>query len=59
MLGINSQIKSASGGGEGVGFAVPVDTVRRSLRELRRDGSVSYGYLGVTSRPSTRSWPRG
>ena len=51
VLGINSQIKSASGGGEGVGFAVPVDTVRRSLRELRREGSVSYGYLGVTSQP--------
>jgi S1-C subfamily serine protease len=51
VLGINSQIKSTSGGGEGVGFAIPVDTVRRSLRELRRDGSVSYGYLGVTSQP--------
>ncbi len=49
VLGINSQIKSASGGGEGVGFAVPVDTVRRSLRELRDDGKVDYGYLGVTS----------
>ena len=49
VLGINSQIKSASGGGEGVGFAVPVDTVRRSLRELREDGEVSYGYLGVSS----------
>ena len=51
VLGINSQIKSASGGGEGVGFAVPVDTVRRSLRELREDGKVDYGYLGVTSQP--------
>jgi S1-C subfamily serine protease len=49
VLGINSQIKSTGGGGEGVGFAVPVDTVRRSLRELREDGSVDYGYLGVTS----------
>ena len=49
VLGINSQIKSAGGGGEGVGFAVPVDTVRRSLRELREDGTVDYGYLGVTS----------
>jgi S1-C subfamily serine protease len=49
VLGINSQIKSASGGGEGVGFAVPVDTVRRSLQELREDGEVSYGYLGVSS----------
>ena len=51
VLGINSQIKSTSGGGEGVGFAVPVDTVRRSLRELRKDGKVDYGYLGVTSQP--------
>jgi S1-C subfamily serine protease len=51
VLGINSQIKSTSGGGEGVGFAVPVDTVRRSLRELRRHGKVHYGYLGVTSQP--------
>ncbi len=49
MIGINSQIKSRSGGGEGVGFAVPVDIVRRSLTELRKDGKVDYGYLGVTS----------
>ena len=49
VLGINSQIKSTSGGGEGVGFAIPVDTVRRSLRELREDGKVEPGYLGVTS----------
>jgi S1-C subfamily serine protease len=47
VLGINAQIKSESGGGEGVGFAIPVDAVRRSLRELRREGRVDYGYLGV------------
>ena len=35
VLGINAQIKSQSGGGEGVGFAIPVDAVSRSLRELR------------------------
>ncbi len=51
VLGINSQIKSSSGGGEGVGFAVPSDTVRRSLRALRAKGRVDYGYLGVTSQP--------
>jgi S1-C subfamily serine protease len=49
VLGINAQIKSQSGGGEGVGFAIPVDAVRRSLRELRADGRVGYGYLGVTT----------
>jgi S1-C subfamily serine protease len=49
VIGINAQIRSRSGGGEGVGFAVPVDAVRRSLRELRRRGRVDYGYLGVSS----------
>jgi len=49
VIGINSQIKSTSGGGEGVGFAVPVDTVSRSLDQLRDKGTVDYGYLGVTS----------
>jgi S1-C subfamily serine protease len=49
VIGVNAQIKSESGGGEGVGFAIPVDFVRRSLRELRRDGEVDYGYLGVST----------
>ena len=51
VIGINAQIKSQSGGGEGVGFAVPVNTVRRSLRELREKGRVDYGYLGVSTFP--------
>jgi S1-C subfamily serine protease len=49
VLGINAQIKTRSGGGEGVGFAIPVDTVRRSLRELRAEGRVDYAFLGVTT----------
>ncbi len=49
VIGINAQIRSRSGGAEGVGFAVPVDAVRRSLRELRQHGRVDYGYLGVGS----------
>jgi S1-C subfamily serine protease len=40
VLGINSQIRSASGSGSGVGFAVSVDVVRRSLAQLRRSGHV-------------------
>jgi S1-C subfamily serine protease len=49
VIGINSQIQSTGGGGEGVGFAVPADAVRRSLRELRATGHVDYAYLGVTT----------
>jgi S1-C subfamily serine protease len=49
VIGINQQIKTRSGGGEGVGFAVPVDLVKRSLDQLRRGGEVRYAYLGVAS----------
>jgi S1-C subfamily serine protease len=51
VLGINSQIQSTSGGGEGVGFAVPVDLVKRSLAQLRTTGSATYAYLGVSTAP--------
>jgi S1-C subfamily serine protease len=49
VIGVNQQIKSRSGGGEGVGFAVPADVVKRSLAGLREDGEVRYAYLGVQS----------
>jgi 2-alkenal reductase len=49
VVGINSQIQSTGGGGEGVGFAVPVETVKRSLAQLRAHGHVDYAYLGISS----------
>jgi S1-C subfamily serine protease len=49
VIGVNQQIKSRSGGGEGVGFAVPADVVKRSLDGLRENGAVKYAYLGVQS----------
>jgi S1-C subfamily serine protease len=51
VLGINAQIQTSTGDGSGVGFAVSVDTVKRSLSQLRRDGKVHYSYLGVTTSP--------
>ena len=51
VIGINQQIKTSSGGGEGVGFAVPVDVARRSLEQLRTKGEVSYAFLGVETVP--------
>jgi S1-C subfamily serine protease len=49
VLGINSQIRTAGGGSEGVGFAIPVDSVKRSLSQLRADGKAEYAYLGVST----------
>jgi S1-C subfamily serine protease len=51
VIGINQQIKTNSGGGEGVGFAVPVDVAKRALEQLREDGEVEYAYLGVETVP--------
>jgi S1-C subfamily serine protease len=47
VIGINQQIKTSSGGGEGVGFAVPVDVAKRALEQLGEDGEVEYAYIGV------------
>jgi len=56
VIGINSQIQSTGGGGEGVGFAVSVETVKRSLAQLERPPHrVSYAYLGVTTQDL---WPQ-
>jgi S1-C subfamily serine protease len=49
VIGINQQIKSTSGGGEGVGFAVPIDAIKRSIGMLRETGEARYAYLGVSS----------
>ena len=51
VVGINQQIDTTSGTGQGVGFAVPVDLVERSVGQLREDGEVDYAYVGVGTRP--------
>ncbi|MBJ7347938.1 MAG: PDZ domain-containing protein, partial [Thermoleophilaceae bacterium] len=47
VIGINDQIMSIGGGGEGLGFAVPAETIARSVREISKYGKVRYAYLGV------------
>jgi S1-C subfamily serine protease len=49
VIGIDQQINTSSGGNEGVGFAVPIDVVQRSLDQLRDNGEVTYAYIGVTT----------
>jgi len=49
-VGINTAI---SAGGQNLGFAVPVDTVRRVLPQLRESGKVVRGYLGAQVRNIT------
>jgi S1-C subfamily serine protease len=49
VIGINEQIASSSGSNSGVGFAIPVTSVRYSLDQLKSDGKVDYAFLGVSS----------
>ena len=55
VIGVNSQIASSSGGNTGVGFAVPVDSVREVVPKLLADGKIDRAYLGLASgeRPAT------
>ena len=48
VIGINTQIQSSPESGfEGIGFAVPVNSVKRSLARLLVSGRVAYAYLGL------------
>jgi S1-C subfamily serine protease len=49
VIGINEQLRSNSGGNEGVAFAVPITLAADALDQLRDDGSVRYAYIGVTT----------
>ena len=53
VIGINAQIRSNSGGAEGVGFAVPINAAKRSMEQLVATGSVSYAFVGVTTEDLT------
>ena len=47
VIGINAQIRSASGTAEGVGFAVPINSAKRSMEQLIESGEVRYAYVGI------------
>ena len=47
VVGVNSQIESDSGGSDGVGFAVPSNTVKSIVSQLVSGGTVQHAYLGV------------
>jgi S1-C subfamily serine protease len=49
VIGINQQIETSSGANDGVGFAVPVSAIKRSVAQLKEDGVVEYAYIGVSS----------
>jgi S1-C subfamily serine protease len=49
VVGINQQIETNSGANDGVGFAVPISAIMRSVEQLRENGHAEYAYLGVST----------
>ena len=49
VMGINQQIETNSGANDGVGFAVPMSAIKRSVAQLIEDGTAEYAYIGVST----------
>lgn len=54
VIGINSQIYSRSGGFMGISFAIPIDEAMRVASELRANGKVVRGRIGIVPGPVTK-----
>ncbi|HEV3022882.1 MAG TPA: Do family serine endopeptidase, partial [Pirellulales bacterium] len=53
VIGVNTAIFSPSGGSVGIAFAIPADTVKSVVAQLRDKGSVTRGWIGVQIQPVT------
>ena len=53
VIGINEQIASQSGGNQGLGFAVPINTAIRVMDQLKDGGQVEYAWLGIQGQTLT------
>jgi S1-C subfamily serine protease len=52
VIGVNSQIQTAGGDGNvGIGFAIPVNTVRQVAAQLIKNGRVEHPFLGIEGKP--------
>jgi serine protease Do len=53
VIGVNTAIFSPNGGSIGIGFAIPAETVKVVVSQLREHGSVTRGWIGVQIQPVT------
>jgi serine protease Do len=54
VMGINTAIYSPNGGSVGIGFAIPANVARPVIDQLKANGTVERGWLGVTIQPVTK-----
>lgn len=48
VIGINTWIASQSGGSQGLGFAIPINNIKRSIDDFIKGGKVTYGWMGIS-----------
>ena len=53
VVGVNTAIYSPSGGNVGIAFAIPASTVKQVVDQLKKDGKVARGFIGVQIQPVT------
>jgi serine protease Do len=53
VIGVNTMIVSPTGGSIGIAFAIPADTVKKVIPQLREHGFVTRGWMGVQLQPVT------
>jgi serine protease Do len=53
VIGVNTAIFSPSGGSVGIAFAIPAETVRAVVAQLKEKGAVTRGWIGVQIQPVT------
>jgi putative serine protease PepD len=53
VIGVNTQIQSDSGGNDGVGFAIPSNTVKKVVSQVAAGKTVEHAYMGISVTTST------
>jgi len=53
VVGVNSAIFSQSGGNIGIGFAIPIDLAKKVVDQLRKNGRVVRGWLGIRAQDAS------
>ena len=59
VIGVNTAIYSPSGGSVGIAFAIPAETVKSVVAQLKDKGTVSRGWIGVQIQPVTKEIAEG
>lgn len=48
VIGINTWIASQSGGSQGLGFAIPINNIKKAIDSFISGGKITYGWMGIT-----------